>query len=75
MKTKPNILVTGFDAFEGHAVNASWAAVEKLPNEIDCCNGTSLVLNKRKIPVDYRYVSDVLYGDGDASVVSCRPCL
>eukprot|EP00794_Sanderia_malayensis_P009670 gene9670-10656_t len=51
------VLLTGFGAFSGHDVNASWVAVEELAK-----TGVSdhVELHAMKVPVDYKYVTEKL---------------
>lgn len=47
------ILITGFAPFGGEAVNPSWEAVSRLPEEFATSKGEKAVLAKHQIPVSY----------------------
>ena len=63
MKEK-NVLVTGFEPFEGFAVNSSWQGIEGLPEQID-----GFRLQKLLLPVSFRCA----WGTIEAAIRELRP--
>lgn len=57
MDTKKTVIVTGFEPFGEHKVNASWSAVQELEK---LGLGEDIHLVVKEIPVEYKAVSEIL---------------
>ncbi|KAL2097083.1 hypothetical protein ACEWY4_006290 [Coilia grayii] len=57
MDTKKTVIVTGFEPFGEHKVNASWSAVQELEK---LGLGEDIHLLVKEIPVEYKAVSELL---------------
>ncbi|XP_076149934.1 pyroglutamyl-peptidase 1 [Alosa pseudoharengus] len=57
MDTKKTVIVTGFEPFGEHKVNASWIAVQELEK---LSLGEDIHLLVKEIPVEYKAVSELL---------------
>jgi pyrrolidone-carboxylate peptidase len=59
LEKRPAVLVTGFEIFGEHVVNASWAAVQMLPSMgVDDEFNVRLVIDE--LPVKYAYIPTYL---------------
>lgn len=58
------LLITGFEPFDGQAVNPSWEAVQRLPGEIG-----SYRLTKLQIPVEYANAAGIVFKEASL----CKP--
>ena len=69
------ILITGFAPFGGEAINPSWEAVSKLPEEFETSGGQQAVLVKYQMPVSYDRCGGIIRERMEKECPDCVVCV
>ena len=69
------ILITGFAPFGGEAVNPSWEAVSRLPEQFQTSQGEAAVLSKHQMPVSYNRCGQIIEDFIRRELPDCVVCV
>ena len=69
------ILITGFAPFGGEAVNPSWEAVSRLPEQFQTSKGEAAVLSKHQMPVSYNRCGQIIEDFIRRELPDCVVCV